>query len=318
MQGWTGFYPESPGVMVRGRGTTTGVILAVISMIFVLGLALSTTAVFHLDLAARETSRRTAVNLADPAPDAAMSQLLYDPTFGLPGATVPLATHEGSAQVVFASHGAGVSTNNLKGMKAVPGASGESVPAYSALLYATATSGSAHVLLKAILTMPDFPYVIATAGPFVSTGALAVQRGTTGADTGSIFDSTSTQAIVLSGNTEVDGDVGTSGSVVIPTSGVQIGGSVQQNQEPVRIPIVAAEGYDPGSGPGVTQVTSSNSLTVQGLTRSANPLILGNVVLQNGVLYVVGDLEGDWLDLWHRCRLRDGEPVRRPGGQHRQ
>ncbi|MHB2020100.1 MAG: hypothetical protein ACYCW6_24445 [Candidatus Xenobia bacterium] len=269
---------------------TIGIVLAVIGLASLLGVALSTTAVMHLDMVAENTCQMRAVAAAESALSATIDQLLANPaTFGHHQDVVRL-NGEAAASVTFDPTDPLASVNNLTNDRTIQGPHLETVPLFSAHLLARGQYRSASTVYEALLEIPPFPYALAAAGKMQSTGGLLVDGS--GHDAGAIAaNSIAPDAIALSRGTIIDGDVSTCGGVQMPADGVTLLGSLQTGQEPVALPAMAASGYDIDQQPGLQTLTGPvGDLTVQGLMRAASSVQAGTITLQDGVLFVAGDL----------------------------
>ncbi|MHB2018145.1 MAG: hypothetical protein ACYCW6_14440 [Candidatus Xenobia bacterium] len=266
-------------------------LLALIALASLLALGLASTAIFHLDLASTDHARQRAHEVAESALGKAAERLLTDPTFGKPGDSVTVSQAEDVGHLQIGGKGPLASVNNLDHDTSTTGPDGQAVPASSFLLYAQGVSGNEQTVMKAVIALPQFPYAIAAAGPITSSGGLVVSADLGADNTGSIVSNATGTCITLGPDTVIAGDVDGGGDVAIPRGGVQILGSIQENQAPVTLPMFAAEAYDPKQMPGLTSSTgASGDLNITGFSRSRGSLQINNLTLSSGVLFVVGDL----------------------------
>ncbi|HEY3999252.1 MAG TPA: hypothetical protein VGO93_10325, partial [Candidatus Xenobia bacterium] len=170
---------------------------------------------------------------------------------------------------------------------------------------------------EAVVTLPTYPYAIAAGGRFVSCGSLLVAGvskacglsnlcgGPSPSTSGTWLpanaanNSTATPYAVdlgCHGKVNITGDLTSAGSVRMPPCSVVA--ALQQNANPVPIPTINAQNYDPATM-GVPYATvggtSANpymfTTPLTGWARSGGSLyVSGPVSLQGGALYVNGDL----------------------------
>ena len=305
--------------MKRSRG---GALVTVI-----LGLTITLTVLFllgqvatqHLGFVASLEARQQARNLAEAAVARGLAEILESESYGVSrprGRRIVVRGSElwgggeGEGTLTFspAEDRQYFSTNNLTRTTSVPG-SGRSVPKGVAHLVGVGRYAGATRVVEALYYRPPFPFGASASGPIIAPEGLSVVGLAAGADlTGepgeisssaraaSSLRSTSggDPAIRLGPGCQVLGDLSAPG-VVRVDPGATVSGEVRSGDSPGRLPVVDVETLMASleSVSGAAGVSGQvGSLSVNWVTGCSEDLtVLGDLTLQQGVLYVRGDLE---------------------------
>lgn len=288
----------------QGAGISLGATLVAVFVLVIAAMTMSALGFHHTNFATRVVNAQHAQNLAESVVSRAIERLRVDRLHQEP---VRIEGRDGSAAVVFRSQEARLldmprSTNNLDGGNSVEGDGGFSVPAESAHLVGRGTYRGVTREVEAIVSMPRFPYVIATSGALHTRGDLLVASIPPGtASTLSeaemlpgdlVANGQGPDCVNLGKGALVTGNLRSSGGVKL-TDGAVVRGEVQVHQAPVALPSLDLARFDPGTGAGVQHLTAgwiaspvfSGSLRCSGSTE-----VSGGLTLEGGVLYVDGDL----------------------------
>lgn len=216
----------------------------------------------------------------------------YDPELGGSVEAVGLLT--------FRTGSEPYSTNNLVSSVAVTGWNDTLVPPHAAHLVAVGRHQGKRQVMEAIVVLPPFPYSVASEGFFKSEGSLEVFSIDSLADLndgispdekkpGHIVsnsgDPPGGAAITLSKDTTVTGDARAVGS--IETNGAVVA-NLLPGSSAVPLPEIRATDFDPAGLPYTYAYTPGT--TVAGRARHSGSLTLGDLKLENGLLYVEGHL----------------------------
>ncbi len=274
-------------------------------------------AVQHLHFSSAAQQQLVARNLAESALHRALTQVLASPAYAFGShnevVRVDSTIYRGAYGLVsFDARRRDVpaSRNNLLGEGQVLGSVDRSVPSNSLHLVARGHQGQFAKTLEALYYVPPFPSALASQGPFRSRGTLLVAGvREPSAYTGSYDDvapeqrlpshvfsnSNDPRAVVLDAGATIRGNVGAVGGIETGT-GVTILGQVRAYTSPQPVPnlhlsslfgrLDAQTGKEFLSG-------SVGDQTVRWLTQSDGNLHLNHLQLDNGILYVKGDLRVD-------------------------
>lgn len=337
-----------PALAKAVRQQPTGASLPTVIMVVALMMTLAFTVVAigfnHLNLSFRSNNNTKAEHLAEAVLSLAIEKArLNVDEFGLTGSTADRtiiltldSLPEGSRGVLSfdpstaAELGVPFSTNN-RSESSVEGSNPmQPVPGQSLHLVARAEVKGAFSTMEAVISVPKFPYSIASGGAIRSNGGLLVAavRPDTAYDLSSPIHredlrpghlvTNSTQgdgALVLTGNNTIMGDIQSASGATID-SDTEVLGETRLGANQVNLPKLDARDYDPyrsspagpapGTQPGEDEVQEVNSgagvLNVKGYNvfgqkradDTYNPdahLVVDNgITLQGGVLYVNGNL----------------------------
>jgi cytoskeletal protein CcmA (bactofilin family) len=304
-------------LMKSRRGFSLGNTLVVIGVASTLAFTVAAGSMVHLNYTTRVSNGEQAQNLAESTLALAIEKLFKTPTFGTnraQEANVVLLRNGGVGRLTFNQTMARdwempYSTNNLEGSNPVTGFDLERpIPKASTQLVASATVGGVRRTVEAVLYVPPFPYAIASAGPFRSTGKLEVGAVTSVASVQNLAEldpsnllaahlasnATGSQALVLGPETRITGDVRAAGQVELDKD-AHIGGEVRSGSDPVSIPKENVATYDPEllGKPNIQFVDTAtvDNPTFSGFAKRVGDLTVSNGLdLDNGVLYVDGNV----------------------------
>lgn len=304
------------------RGNRRGIALSnsliVIAIVVILAFTISAVSLNHLNFSTRTSNLRQAQEIAESTISLCIAQIYADSTFGASRKTTDFIELRppggGLGQITFYPAGAQTgnlpySTNNLGGTNPTSGSDPNTpVPTASAQLIAKATYNGVTRTVEATIYIPPFPYVIASAAPFRSTGNLllgAVKSAAGLNSLGSLDPSTlvkanlasnasGTTALVIGPNSQITGDLVAVGQVVVDASD-KIGGQIRPGSDAITIPKQDITSYDPQANnkPNLQLQSSGvfNQPTYQGFVKTTgNMAITNGLTLNNGVLYVDGNL----------------------------
>ncbi len=309
----------------RRRGTTLLTALLVAGLALTLAFTTASVTVMHLDVATQSINARNARNAAEAAIFKAIAEIFKDPNFGK-----SVRAGSGPLKVTFTSQADSdgwvnfdqsdaahqpCSINNLGSENTVPGATGGLLPGDSVQLIGVGRSGNAVRTVELVLYIPRFPYVVASSGPLRSTGGLKVagianlEALANGVDkipadqlrpghlaSNALFGVDGIAALTLSGNNSVSGDVRACGDIKLD-DGTVVSGLVRSHSDPVGLPQVPLQHYDPSNKPTVQTLTTDRydgNLQLEGYARRQGDFEVTNGLdLKAGVLYVAGNLTID-------------------------
>lgn len=265
----------------------------------------------------------TARLTAEAALATAISQLVNDSTFGQNPTTPPVTVeYEDSRAIVFFTPPSeelqrkyGVDPErdrslNLFGKDtsaALPSDARYQVYAGQIHLVAVAECQGTFLRKRARLTLPPFPFCIASSGSFSTSGSLLLGSVKPGLDVRGQFseddllpaevvaNGTSTEALVLQGEALIVGNATTPApsAEVSPTVRFLRGGQARTGAKAESLPIVDLARYDPASRSGVQTVPEAhypNLKAVEGLSRRSGSVTFAQGLRLNGLLYVDGDV----------------------------
>lgn len=209
------------------------------------------------------------------------------------------------------------STNLWDTDESKTGWDGYAVPKRSLHLVAVGRCRGVERVVQTVLHIPPFPYVIASSGTVNSDGGLLV-TGVADAKDVAIKDGvvtipqeketaghvasngTGDPALLLGPDTEVTGDVRAAGEITLDPGAV-VRGEVRPKVDPIGIPKLDIDSYDPAGRPGVQHLdneeypnsTYTDRLKLEGFVRRAGNLEVTSkgLELKGAVLFVDGDLE---------------------------
>ena len=335
-----------PNMMPRAEKRAPGASLPTVIMVVALMMTMAFTVVAiafnHLNLSFRTNNNGRAEELAEATLALAIEKARQDiEHFGISGdaadktVTVTLDSLPAGSKGVLTfdpdqatALGVPFSTNNRSESNVQGSNPRQAVPGQSLHLVARAEVSGAFSTMEAIVSIPKFPYSIASGGAIRSNGGLLVAavRPEVTVDLSSPIhkddlqpghlvtnSSDEEQALVLSGTNEIMGDVQSHSGATIGQD-TKVYGETRLHADAVKLPNLDATDYDPlGASPqgadspinpaDVQTVNSgAGSLTVKGYNvfgeeladGSYNPSAIltvdNGIHLNGGVLYVNGDL----------------------------
>ncbi len=304
------------------------------AVVVTLAFSLISLCLSHLQITTRWSNSFQARNLAESLLSLAAAKVVDDPNFR---ETLRLAPSAGGEAVLTfdtetaRTEGLPCSTNNLNRESSTPGWDGQVVPGSAAHLVARAVYRGVERKVEAVVAVPAYPYVLATAGPFRSDGGLTVGSLTDPGELAGELDlkrlqkgrlasnSRSAEAFRLGPGTHIVGDVTAVGSVRLDPLG-KVDGQVTNNAEAVAIPRIPLDGYDPelSGKPGVQSLAeaTTGSLSLEGYCKRSGSLhVKGPLRLKGAVLYVAGDLVVDGGIQGKGCLVVEGSTTLGGGSQ---
>jgi hypothetical protein len=311
------------------RGASLATVIMVVAMMLTLGFTVVAIAFNHLNLSFKTNNQARANHLAEAVLAEAIDKIVKDQEFGMLGPaedkTIRI-TPPSNADELFASlpsgsegiltfdeglassEGIPYSTNNRTESN-VNGSAGVAVPGESFHLVATARVKNSTSRVEAILTVPQFPFSVASEGAIRSEGGLVVASVRPGVpydldyplheddlEPGHMISNSKigNDAVVLSGENKIYGDLQSSSGVTLEED-TAVFGEVRTNSSDEALPKIKVTDYDPETDEDPLEPTIVNSgagtLEVEGYNKSRTSLTVDNgIVLSGGVLYVEGDI----------------------------
>jgi cytoskeletal protein CcmA (bactofilin family) len=190
------------------------------------------------------------------------------------------------------------STNNFDGTAVVVGASGFDVPPGSVELIGRGEYGDTVELVRHLVYVPSFAYVVATNGSFESNGSLLVGELPEGSNPATInLDDLlpghlgAGSNIALNGRADVVGNV-QAGGTISRSGSINIRGEVYENHPLPLLPVIDLEEYRTETAfTTVLPESSEASLTLDEHTLVNGSLnVDGSLKLNSVILFVDGDL----------------------------
>lgn len=304
----------------QGRaGFSLGNVLMVITILATLAFTVAAVSLNHLNFTQRTLNRHEAQRAAESTIALALKELFADARYGeIRKATnsIEYRSQRGAlGHLTFWPDQAGPwkvdrSTNNLSGTNPTEGYdSTRPIPPAAVQLVALGSYRGVSQRVETVIYMPPFPYAIASAGSFTSTGGLEVGALN---DTGEVDDltlidsedlvsahvvsnSSDSKALSLGPDSLITGDVRSHGGIILDPKAV-VHGQVRTNSDAVTIPKENVRSYDPLllGKPNLQKLStgSLNAPLLEGFVRRAGDLVVTNGLhLENSVLYVEGNLE---------------------------
>jgi len=291
--------------------------MMVVAMMMTLAFTVVAMAFNHLNLSFKNGNNSKAKHLAEATLALTIDKIVKDQDFGTVGTpeerTVRLSREslpEGFGVVCFdedlaSTEGVLYSTNN-RSESSMYGAGGRLVPGESFHLVALGQVKNSRAVVEAVVTIPKFPFSVASQGAIRSSGGLTVASVKPGIpydlsyplhnddlEPGHLVSNSKSgdDAIVLVGENKIYGDIQSSSGVTIEDE-TAILGEVRTDSQDEALPTINAMSYDPELEPGLQTVNSgAGRLEVEGYNKSYGDLTVDNGIrLNGGVLYVEGDL----------------------------
>lgn len=290
------------------KGFTILSVVGAVSILLILGIAVTSLGVFNVNFAVQTKVNNEAQALAEAGVAEALVLLNQNNNWGLNKETIAKQLGEGNYTLTFDPGKEYYSTNNLSGDTAKEGFGNRSVPSNSALIFSTGVSGGKKRIIEVLIHKPVFPYAVAVSGNLQSGGPLNVMgvkslndvekclnEGECNGD-GNVFANgkSNDEAIIKAGkDTYITGSAGATGSIDIKLPST-IKGGIYPNSTPISMPQIDPKKYDPIKILGKIDLIDNNisNLSVETVTRREGDLVVnGPLELSNGFLYVKGNLE---------------------------
>lgn len=304
--------------MRKSRGAALGTALLVALIITTLGFALSGASLTHLSLNTRSNNSEQASNLARSVVSKAVDRLFKDETYGQARTDVPLQIQlngpvPGSEGLLTfnkteaANFGIPYSTNNLQGSSQVEGPGGKSIPVDKIHLVGIGRVAGVERKVEVMLHVPPYPYAVSSEGPIHALRGARV-GGLDELPAGSaipldfsdvspadmLSNGNGADAVRLGENTEISGDVISSGGIQLEAPNVAVLGELRPNQSPSELPGFQLEKYDP-SNIGIHETLDesfySGGQVFEGMIkRQGDVSFQGGVELNDGLMFVDGNV----------------------------
>ncbi|MGE0490486.1 MAG: hypothetical protein AB7S38_14870 [Vulcanimicrobiota bacterium] len=268
--------------------TLLGVILFTLVMatlIFTLTAGMTT----QLQVTTAEANRAQASLCADSVIYQAIGELKADADFA--GELHYAPSREALGTLTFAEGDAPYSTNNVRSAGSRSGFNRALVPAKTVHLVAVGRCNNKTVVREAYIHFPPFPYSLAAAGPLngsnlevFSVDSLAALEDGLDEDDRRPGNLVTNGSAVLS-DSEVLGDAQAVGSITLTRS---TAGRVLANHAPEELPSVSAGQFDPRALDYAYAYQGDSE--VSGRCYNLGSLSLGDLALDDGLLWVDGDL----------------------------
>lgn len=312
--------------MKRTQAFSLGNTIIVIAVASTLAFTIAAASLNHLNYSNRVSNGMQAQNIAESTMALVTEKLLNEKSEDLgklreTGSSFTYEMNGGQGFITFNQAQAtqwqmAYSTNNLDGENPVAGFDAtRPIPKNSAQLIARGKVGGVTRQVECILYIPPFPYAVATAGPFRSTGKLVVGALDEALPDGVkpapeeilkanlASNSRDAKALVLGPDSRVSGDVRSAGGVETDKT-VYIGGRVRPGSDPIKLPQETVTNYDPEhtydpktntytTRPNLQKIPpgNNNSAKVSGFAKCTGDLnVKGGLELNGGVLYVDGNV----------------------------
>ncbi len=298
------------------NGFSLGGTLLAVALLAVLGVALASMGMTHLRLVTHTRNRTTLSNAARTVVERGIAKVFErgNSTAQTPP-TLPASIvydRDGVHAVLrfeelkASDDDVPISVDNLDSTvsKVIPGTA-DVLPAATARLVGRATGYGQVREIEALLYIPPFPYALASEGQLSAPGGLVVGEllsyPVPSIDTDSLpklgpadigCNNPAADSIVLGGNSEVSGNIDSSGGVQAENT-VMIYGQLRSQLPAVKVPTIEVSTYDPDGASHSTPNTPypGDGIALTGVHRHNGPLVVNKPLrIINGFLYVNGDL----------------------------
>lgn len=308
------------------KGSTLLTTLAVTALLAVLGFVVSEASLFHLHVSNTEVARQNALNLARSAVSLSIAKLSEDPDFGKAGGPtarqlleVPEHGPNERGVVLFDAQQASqmqlpCSTNNFSGSAAITDELGNVVPKGSIRLIGLGQSGGVTRRVQAVVTIPPFPFAVASSGPVVASGGVEIcglkelpadgnLEAAPRTEGDLVSNDANLKSVFLGANTKISGSVQTSGTVAkdptAPMGSIEVRGAIRDHADHERIPTIHLLDYDPANPAKASphsiiesSVLSAGSNRISGRLRHQGALEVRDGLFLDGCqIFVDGDLK---------------------------
>lgn len=288
-------------------GSSLALVLVVTTLAFLAAFVMAGSTSAHLGFTNKASQSLRARNLAEAAITQAVAALQADPDFGKSDETIQIVfpeNPEGSEGLVSFDPEAPVySTYNLDADNSRPGFHGRLVPPQSVHIVGVGRCREATRTVETIVSLPPYPYAIASSGPIESDGELLVGSIDPEAGSGIISaedlrpahlasNDPAATSVQLGADTTIIGDVQSVGGLRL-TDGAVIKGQTLAYGQPVALPEIELGTYDPEGGASSYQELPPylTDTTIHGVAKAPGDLaVFGDLDLNQGKLYVEGHL----------------------------
>lgn len=286
------------------RATTLLTTLAFIGLGLVLVLTLASGSLSELQKGQSRSHALRAMRAAESVLALATERMVSLPDF--PNAVNQTLEYQGidsTGRLTFDqtqadAWGIPASVNNRLGVKAIPGYNGMKLPAKAVHFVAVGESGGVKRTIDSVISIPQFPYALASTGPIVSDGGLLIgglpsddpaDLDLTDLGPADLLSNADGEAVKLDGEVEITGDIKTVGHATLGPK-VTVHGKVEAGTDPVELSTVDLAKLKPKfsypltPGPGHTKITGPVHYN------SPNLELSHGLEMDRAILYVNGDL----------------------------
>lgn len=315
--------------MQRKRGASLAVVLMISALVCVAAFTLAALAVQQVNLSQAFESDRVAQSLAEGLVAEAMADLHANPTFGRARTEVLRTAADPEDPTRYATltfdpnSGGPFCTNNWDGNSPV-GYGNAEIPPGNTHLWVVGHAGSVSRGIEVMVSVPQAPFALQGDGPLTFTRSLTVDGAP---DLDSALDivrgvSPSQMAASIASNAsihgtdpcDVSGNVDSPGTTDLPL-GSTVGGTIRTDH--VDVPQMDPANYDPSGQSDATQITASSLTSPAPITQrcytTGSLTVHGDLELDNGLLYVPGDLVVDGSVYGHGMVSSTGNVTIRQG-----
>jgi hypothetical protein len=294
------------------RGMSLMTVLLGMTVLLLLLFTMAEASVFHLQFATSLDSRQEAKNLAESAVNEALAEFLGNDQYGkTPVQVLVPGDGDPTKNYGIVSFGADSrvpsSLNNLGSLNQVQGSTNHAVPGNSVHIVGRGRVGDSTSTVEAIYYRPPFPKALSASGRLKLVGTIvegAAPGSTTipvpagqqvpGCIQTNALDSGNLKAVELL-QCAISGDAAAVGSVQLD-SATTVSGEVRQNGTPQTIAQIDVQSRindikDASGTEILSGVITDKTLNWFAGCRDPQLVINGNLTLQNGVLWTLGDLK---------------------------
>ncbi len=288
-------------------------VLLGMTVLLLLLFTMAEASIFHLQFATSLDSRQEAKNLAESAVNEALAEFLGNDQYGktqvqvlVPGDGDPTRNY-GVVSFLGADSRVPNSLNNLGSLNQVQGSTGHGVPGNTIHIVGRGRVGDSTSTVEAIYYRPPFPKALSASGrlklvgtivegaiPGSSTIPIPASEQIPGCIQTNALDSGNLKAVELV-QCAISGDAAAVGSVQLDTA-TTVSGEVRQNGTPQAIAQIDVQARINDIKNATSTEILSGAITDKTLNWFAGCLdpqlvINGNLTLNNGVLWTLGDLK---------------------------
>lgn len=293
-------------VRMNIRGSSLATTLIFTALALVVAVALAATSVTHLHFSFSQNHREKALAAAESVLALAAERLQSDADYGHkrhPEESLEIVLNGAQGYLTFhpeqaSDWGLPYSTNNRKTKTPSEGHNGRQVPGESTHLWAVGRSGDITRRLEAVVKVPGFPMALASSGKIQSEGALLIggldnledafpEINPDKLEEADMASNAAGDAITIEGEATVTGSVQAVGNISLGED-VLLRGELKPASEPVSILQIDLSDIRPERSLPHTH-TPGESIT-GARHMSADRILRGGLNLEDGVLYVDGDL----------------------------
>lgn len=314
----------------RGASLATTLVFATLALI--VGLALASFSVTHLHFSTAQSKRQQAHSAAESVVALTVEKLMSQPDFGADDSTpgfLQVTLGEAIGRVSFdpgqaARWNMDYSTNNQGSNESRAGSRGRELPPESVHVIAVGESGGVRKNLEIVLHTPGFPYALASSGEIQSEGALLIGGLADLTDAfpeieeeelepADLASNAPGRAISITGTAQITGNIQAVGQIALGDD-VRLKGELKPLSDPVPVSQIDLGDLRPQSS--LPLLTQQSPLVDDARHISAPDNLVrisGGLTLDDGILYVDGDLEVSGGVRGHGALLVDGDILIRDG-----